>query len=175
MSSENISSSKSRYDQLLDKLCDLCTLATGVSMVTLTVIFGWLVYGRYILNSTPTWVEQVSLLLIMCIGFLGAAVGVHQHTHLGVTFFRDISPTPIRRSFELISYVTMLVFGWLMAINSYELVLFKWGNEIPLIGIPEGVRAIPITICCGLIFLFSIGHLIHFFTDAKNASSTVEK
>jgi len=143
-------------------------------MVTLTVIFGWLVYGRYILNSTPTWVEQVSLLLIMCIGFLGAAVGVHQHTHLGVTYFRDISSTPVRKFFQLTSYCTMLVFGWLMAVNSYELVLFKWGNAIPLIGIPEGVRAIPITICGGLIFLFSIGHLIHFFKAADSASSTVE-
>jgi len=175
MSSDNISRFKSLYDKLMDKLCDLCTLVTGVSLVTLTVIFGWLVYGRYILNSTPTWVEQLSLLLIMCIGFLGAAVGVHQHTHLGVLFFRDASPTPIRRLFELISYGTMLVFGWLMATNSYQLVLFKWGNEIPLIGIPEGVRAIPITICGALIFLFSIGHLIHFFTDAKNASPTAEK
>jgi len=92
-----------------------------------------------------------------------------------VLFFRDVSPTPIRRLFELVSYSTMLVFGALMAVNSYDLVLFKWGNEIPLIGIPEGVRAIPITICGGLIFLFSIGHLIHFFTDAKSASSTLEK
>ena len=37
----------------------------GIAMVTLIVIFGWLVFGRYVLNSTPTWVEQVSLLLII--------------------------------------------------------------------------------------------------------------
>jgi len=56
----------------------------GLSLVVMTVIFAWLVYGRYVLNDTPTWVEQVSLLLIMVISFLGASVGVHQHTHLSV-------------------------------------------------------------------------------------------
>ena len=51
----------------------------------------WLVYGRYVLNDTPTWVEQVSLLLVMVITFLGAAVGVHQHSHLSVVVFRNVS------------------------------------------------------------------------------------
>jgi len=40
----------------LDGIAAICRLLTGVSLVTLTVIFGWLVFGRYVLNATPTWV-----------------------------------------------------------------------------------------------------------------------
>ena len=174
MSSDNPAFNKSTYDKFLDKLADLCTLIAGVSLVVLTVIFGWLVYGRYVLNSTPTWVEQVSLLLIMCIGFLGAAVGVHRNTHLGVSLFREISPKPIRRAFEISSYIILLVFGAVMAINSYHLVVFKWGNDIPLLNIPEGVRAIPIMICGALMFLFSVGHIIHFFKGIEDTSSLTD-
>ena len=167
-------SDKSHFDRLLDFLCSICVLIAGVSLVVLTVIFGWLVFGRYVLNATPTWVEQVSLLLVMCIAFFGAAAGIHKNTHLGVSLFREISPRPIRRAFELTANIILMVFGTVMMINSYKLVLFKWGNDIPLINIPEGVRALPIMICGGLILLFSIGHLIHFFKGIEEHSSLTE-
>ena len=58
-----------------------------------------------------------------------------------------------------------------MMIYSYELVLFKWGTKIPLIHLPEGLRAVPIMICGGLILLFSIGHIVNYkvtMTNNKN-------
>jgi len=83
----------------------------GLSLVVMTVIFAWLVYGRYVLNDTPTWVEQVSLLLIMVISFLGASVGVHQHTHLSVVVFRNIVPSWLRTFFVIVTDVVMAIFG----------------------------------------------------------------
>ena len=158
-----------RYDQLLDLLCIISEWICGVALVVLTVIFGWLVYGRYVLNSTPTWVEQVSLLLIVLIGFLGASIGVRRKTHLGVSYFRDRSPRAIRRALELISYVIMGVFGAVMMVNSYALTVFKWGSDIPLLHLPEGLRAIPITLCGGLTLLYSIGHVIEWWKGVESA------
>ena len=60
------------FARLLDVLCHVSLVISGAAMVFLTVTFGWLVFGRYVLNSTPTWVEQVALLLVALIGFLGA-------------------------------------------------------------------------------------------------------
>jgi TRAP-type C4-dicarboxylate transport system permease small subunit len=82
---------KSAFDRLLDLFSHINTIITGIALVVMTAIFGWLVFGRYVLNATPTWVEQVSLLLIVYIGFLGASVGVHKKTHLGVSVFREIA------------------------------------------------------------------------------------
>ena len=86
------------FYRLLDALCQVSLVVSGTAMVTLTVIFGWLVFGRYVLNATPTWVEQVSLLLVALIGFLGASTGVHERSHLGVSFFR--APHICRRTFQ---------------------------------------------------------------------------
>lgn len=152
-----------RYQKFLDGLCAISEVICGVALVILTVIFGWLVFGRYVLNSTPTWVEQVSLLLIVLIGFLGASIGIRKSTHLGVSYFREISPKPVRRLFELISHTSLCIFGAVMMINSYELMLFKWGSDIPLINVPEGIRAIPIMLCGAFVLLYSIGHLFNFF------------
>ncbi len=174
MSDEKSSYDKSIFDKFLDGISDTCTVITSVALVFMTVIFGWLVFGRYVLNSTPTWVEQVSLLLVVLIGFLGAAIGIHKNTHLGVSFFRDISPRPLRRVFELISHLMLMVFGIVMMVNSYDLVLFKWTTLIPLIHLPEGLRAVPIMLCGAFTFLFSVGHLIHFFKGIEEGSDITE-
>ena len=165
---------RSKFDQVLDAICRISTMITGVALVVLTVIFGWLVFGRYVLNSTPTWVEQVSLLLVSLIGFLGASIGVHQKTHLRVSYFGDVSPRPLRRAFEFFSHVALTIFGAVMMVNSYKLAAFKWSTDIPLIHLPEGLRAIPIMLCGAFTMLYSIGHLIHFLQNTDGASSPSE-
>jgi len=155
---------KSSFDKLLDLFSHINTIITGVALVVMTAIFGWLVFGRYVLNSTPTWVEQVSLLLVVYIGFLGASVGVHKKTHLGVSVFREMSPRPIRRIFDFLIHTILSGFGMLMAVYGYKLTVFKWSAEIPLIRISEGWRSLPIIFSGVLILLYSIGHLIHFFS-----------
>lgn len=147
-------------DSGLDAIAWVCKLITGVALVVLTVIFGWLVFGRYVLNDTPTWVEQVSLLLVMLITFLGASVGIHEKSHLGVSYFREIVPVWMATGFSVVTDLALAGFGLVMAWYGHKLVLFKWGSQIPLIDLPEGLRAVPITICGGLVFLFSVGHLI---------------
>jgi TRAP-type C4-dicarboxylate transport system permease small subunit len=148
-----------QFDRILDGVAFVCKIITGVGLVVLTVIFGWLVYGRYVLNATPTWVEQVSFLLIMLITFIGAAVGIHENTHLGVNMFRMAMPTLLRRLLIALCHVVLGVFGAVMMWQSTVLAMFKWDAMIPLINVPEGLRAIPIAVCGGLIVLFSIGNL----------------
>ena len=162
------------FDRLLDGLSWICKILTGVGLVVLTVIFGWLVFGRYVLNATPTWVEQVSLLLVMLITFLGAAVGIHENTHLGVSYFREIASPLVRRCSVLLSHLSLACFGLVMMWNSYKLAVFKWGSLIPLIHVPEGLRAVPITICGGLIFLFSLGHLIKMARGIEERTSLTD-
>jgi TRAP-type C4-dicarboxylate transport system permease small subunit len=154
---------KSVYDRFLDQVSNVIMIASGASLVFMTAIFGWLVFGRYVLNSTPTWVEQVSLLLIIYFGFGGAAVGVHRKTHLGVSVFWEMSPEPLRRIFDFTSYSLLAVFGLVMTVYGYKLTVFKWSAEIPLIHISEGWRSLPIMLSGIFIFLSSIGHLIHLF------------
>ncbi len=167
MSTEKSVKSKSLFDGLLDVISSITTVITGIAMVVMTAIFGWLVFGRYVLNATPTWVEQYSLLLIVYIGFLGASVGVHQRTHLGVSVFREMSPRPVRRIFDFLTHGILAGFGILMTVYGYKLTVFKWGAEIPLIRVSEGWRSLPIILSGILFFLYSIGHLIRFFSKRR--------
>lgn len=151
---------KTGVDKALDAIATVCRVITGVALVVLTVIFGWLVYGRYVLNATPTWVEQVAFLLVMVIAFLGAAVGVHEHTHLSVSALRTAVSPRVRLVLVVITDLALAGFGALMLIYGWQLTVFKWGSQIPLIGLPEGLRSLPLAVGGALILLFSLGHLM---------------
>lgn len=163
-----------RMTSVLDGIALACRLLTGVALVVLTVIFGWLVFGRYVLNATPTWVEQAALLLVMLIAFLGAAVGVHENTHLSVSVLRSAVPPRVRLIFVVMTDLAMAGFGALMLWYGAQLTIFKWGSLIPLIQLPEGLRSLPLTIGGGLILLFSIGHLIRLFSGHDDRSDSIE-
>ncbi|WP_420861235.1 TRAP transporter small permease [Algirhabdus cladophorae] len=162
-------------DKFFDLLTKICILLAGIALVVMTVIFAWLVFGRYVLNDTPTWVEQVSLLLVMVIAFLGAASGVHQHTHLSVVIFRNIVPNSIRTVFVIISDILMAGFGGMMFWYGMELTQFKWNTLIPLIQVSEGLRSLPLTISGLLVFLFSIGHLIRLFLGRDERQDNIDQ
>ncbi|MBV2361550.1 TRAP transporter small permease [Thalassococcus sp. CAU 1522] len=161
-------------DTALDRIAGLCKLITGVSMVVLTAIFGWLVFGRYVLNATPTWVEQAALLLVMVIAFLGAAVGVHEHTHLSVSALRSAVPDRLRKVFVIVTDLAMAGFGALMLIYGARLTVFKWDSQIPLIQLPEGLRSLPLTVGGGLILVFSLAHLVRLALGRDLRSDTIQ-
>ena len=45
-------------ERALDGLSFLCMLAASIAIVVLIATFGWLVFGRYVLNVTPTWLNS---------------------------------------------------------------------------------------------------------------------
>ncbi len=155
------------WERGLDGLARVMTAVASVMIVVLIVIFGWLVYGRYILNATPTWVEQVALLLVVWITFLGAAVGVRRKTHLAVDFIRDAAPAPVRRFGLVLCALALLFFGVMLAWQGYVMFERTARREIPLLGVSEGWRAVPVIIGGAMIALFAIDDAMRqlFFKD----------
>lgn len=146
-----------------------------VSLVVLTIIFGWLVFGRKVRNATPTWAEQMALLLVMAIAFLGAAVSVHDHSHFAVTAFRTSLRQWLRTVFLVATDLLLAGFGPLMMIYGARLTIFKWGAEIPLIEILEGLRSLQRTIGGTLVLLFSSGHLTRLVQRRDRRRDSIEE
>lgn len=125
-------------------------------MVILVLSFSWLVYGRYILNDTPTWVEQLAMLLVTTITFLSAAVGIHERSHLSVDIISHFLSPANKIIVAIVTDTIMLLFGAVMAWYAYELIEFSMFRQIPLLGVSESVRYVPVMASGCLIVLFSI-------------------
>ncbi|RFC61811.1 TRAP transporter small permease [Fulvimarina endophytica] len=143
----------------LDGLASVLMAVSGTMMVALIAIFGWLVFGRYVLNDTPTWVEQASLVLIVWITFLGSSVGVWRSSHLSIDFVREAMPVGPREALRILTDVGLVVFGGFMAWYGGVLALNTSRRTIAMLGISEGWRALPLSICGALIVLFAAARL----------------
>lgn len=146
--------------RFLDGAANLCILVAGIMLVFVIAIFGWLVFGRYVLNNTPTWVEQASLVLIIYITCLGAAAGVRYQSHLNIDFLRESAPGALRTLMFIVSDLFIVVFGGFMAFQGWRLVTTNLGRAIPMIGLSESWRAAPLVICGVLIALFAGANIL---------------
>lgn len=161
-------------DSFFRAIVVLCRIITGVALVAMTLLLGYQVFGRYVLNNTPTWVDPLSLLLVMLIAFLGAGIGVYENTHLSVVVLRKMVSTKIRSVLVVVTDVLMAAFGGLMLWYGGQLTLFKWNSLIPLIQWPEGLRSLPLTICGGMILVFSLGHLVRHLIGRDTRTDSIE-
>lgn len=153
----------SRLTNLIDDLgggiAGLLNLIGGLALVALIPSFSWLVFGRYVLNETPTWVEQVSLILIVLITFPVAAAGMRDNSHLSVSFFRDALPPKIAAMLAALSYAGMAWFGYWMLIGGLDLAAFNWAKMMPIIHISDGWRSVPMAVCGAGIMFYSVVHI----------------
>lgn len=157
---------------MLNALSRICTVLSSFALVLLVVIFGWLVFGRYVLNVTPTWVEQLSLLLVGYITFVGGAAGVHEQSHLGVTLFREMLGEPYTDIVAAFADFILAVFGLVMLVACIELMEFGWSTKLAMLNIPESFRTLPAAFCGGLTFLFAMSHGLTRIARVYHAMTT---
>lgn len=160
--------------KLLDFLSLICVFLASCGLVVLIATFGWLVFGRYILNETPTWVEQLALVVICYIAFLGAAAGIHENSHLGVSLFRDLLKGRLNWLVRLLSDLVLAIFGAVMFVAGLELFEFGWNTLLPMLNVPESVRTLSCVLCGGLMTLFSSARIFFQIVDAFEKQPELE-
>jgi TRAP-type C4-dicarboxylate transport system permease small subunit len=131
-----------------------------VGLLAIVVSVQWQVFGRYVLNDTPTWVERGATLATLCIALPVAAVGVRERFHLSVLGFRESLPMHVQRWIAVGCDTLVGLFGFAMMVYSRELVDMVWNFRIPLLSISQGWTYVPLMVCGGLITLFAIEQVL---------------
>ncbi|WP_291299264.1 TRAP transporter small permease [Elioraea sp.] len=145
---------------LLNLLSRLVIIAAGIALVSLMVMTGWMVFGRYVLNDTPTWVERAALLTILFVSLPVAAVGVRERFHMAVEIVVAALPDRLREAVAIAVDLLMLGFGLIMLTWGDTLASMMWSFNIPLLGLPQGMQFVPLMICGALTAAFSAEHLL---------------
>ncbi|MEG0920696.1 MAG: TRAP transporter small permease [Comamonas sp.] len=148
------------YTKICGTLARLCMWLGVVGLMCLLAAVSWQVFGRYVLNNTPTWAESLSLLLVLYVTMFGVAVGVRNAGHIGLESLLVLAPDWLRIKMEYLIHVLVIVFGAAMAYSCASLAESVWDYRLPTLGISEGWKYIPAVICGSLIVLFSIEHII---------------
>src|SRR5678815_3780347 len=99
------------------RLARYCAYLAVAGLVTIVALVAWQVFGRYVLNSSPTWTENLALVLILYVTLLGAAVGVRDAGHIGMESLLILAPDGLRLRLEMVIHALVGTFGVIMAWN----------------------------------------------------------
>ena len=125
------------------------------------------VFGRYALNSSPTWTESVALILVLYVTLVAAAVGVRDAGHIGMESILALAPARWRERLEFVIHALVLLFGAAMAYNGYVLGESVASYRIPNLDWSEAVRYAPLVLSGALIVLFSAEHMLALAAGAE--------
>ena len=143
---------------------------SALGLVGMTLIIGWQVFARYVLNSAPAWTEQAALLLMLWFILFAAAAGVRERFHIKLSLLQDSLSGAPRRWLLIICDLIVLIFGAFMVWNGAELVIATWHHTIPTLGIPRGTAYLPIVGSGALIVFFAAEHVLAAITRKKVVS-----
>ena len=141
-------------------LAKFLLIVAVVGLMTIVACVAYQVFGRYVMNDTPTWAEALALVLVIWVTMFGAAVGVRDAGHIGMESLLVLVPERIRVKLELLIHALVAIFGAMMAYNGALLAISVMGYKIPTLGLPEGINHVPVAIAGALILLFSIEHIV---------------
>jgi TRAP-type C4-dicarboxylate transport system permease small subunit len=129
-------------------------------LLVIVAIVAFQVFGRYVMNDSPTWAENLALLLILYVTLIGAAVGVRDAGHIGLESFLILLPDGPRNKLEIVIHVLVAIFGGFMVYNGWVLGMSVAPYKLSNLNLSEGVRYVPLVVSGTLIILFSIEHII---------------
>ena len=142
---------------------------SAVCLVAMTAAITWQVFGRFVLNSSPSWTEPVSLLLMLYFILLAAAVGVRERFHLGLDLLRYAVSPRVNKILDAVNFAIVGAFGVAMVWFGGQLMIGTWGTPVPVLGTPEGLNHLPMVLAGILITLFSLEHLLVLFGFGSDA------
>ncbi|MEM7586518.1 MAG: TRAP transporter small permease subunit [Acidobacteriota bacterium] len=128
-------------------------LAALVALATLETV-AWALFEV----SWPQ-TSEISGLLLVWFGFLGAAYGIHGRVHLGVEIVIRRLPRPWRDGVLRLASALVALFGVLVAFYGAALTS-RVGNTLPATGLSAAVQYFPAVVAGALMAVFALEEVL---------------
>ena len=100
------------------KLFDGIAIGIFVLMV-LTVLFQ--IASRFVFKISAPWTEELNRLLFLYVGFMGTAIATREKEHIVVDMVLVRLPKSLRKVFDLIIQIIMIVFFYIMLVGAVKM------------------------------------------------------
>ena len=132
----------------------------SIGMIAMTAMVALQVFSRYVLNSSPSWTEAASIMVMSWFIFLGAAVGVRENFHMGFDVLVHFLPAGATPWMRAVSDLAILTFAAGMVYYGLQLTIDTWTAIIPVLHLPGGFTYMPIVAGGVLMALFALERLV---------------
>jgi TRAP-type C4-dicarboxylate transport system permease small subunit len=144
---------------LMTRISDWLVRLAALGLVAMAGIVVWQVFGRFVLDSSPSWTEQAALILMIWYVMFAAAAGVHEGFHIRIALLEErlgVRAAPVRR----ITAMIVLGLGLVLLIYGAQLIWLVRGNVVPSLGISRAVAYAPMPVAGLLMALFALPQVL---------------
>ena len=117
----------------IDRAVEMLTATIFAMMVT---IGAWQVFSRFVLNSTPSWSEEVQIFGHIWLVFLAIPIAYRRGAHITVEAIRRIMPFWMGKALDLTIEFLWIGFAVATAYYSYRVSLVTGNSVSPGLEIP---------------------------------------
>jgi TRAP-type transport system small permease protein len=153
-----------RVIRCLDRLERIVTIVTAAILGLLTLVVGWEVFARYVLQSGQFWAEEFCLVAMMWAALLGAAACLWTDSHVRVTFTLSFFPVKLRRWILACMDMIILWFAFIFLKESLLLIQRTMGGQMSALKIPIGATYFVLPLSALLMILFIVVRGIRRFS-----------
>ncbi len=123
------------------------------------------VFARYLLNTSVSWISDVSVTLMMWVGLLGAAGCIWTNAHMRLNLVLEKLPKALRPWVLIMIDLLLGAFSAVIFAMGIELVTQTMGGFMPTLPIPLGVTYLVLPFSACLMMLFSVMNAIRRIGD----------
>ena len=133
-------------------------LSMGMLMA-MVVIICYQVVMRFVFNDSPSWTEEVAILLMIWFGILSIPIGVKLNLHIGIEYLFNQFPPAGQYVISRLIYLLIVGFGLVMIVYGLELVEFMTMSTLPATKLPSAVEyaVIPVS---GVLLIYNAMELL---------------
>ncbi len=128
--------------RLVKSILKVLEVALIFMMSALVLVVLWGVFGRFILNASPRWTEEVATYLLVWLCLLGAVVAFARNEHLGVDLLISRFDLANRRLCELVVQCLVILFCAIVLIYGGSILVTETlgsGQVTPAMGVKMGL------------------------------------
>jgi TRAP-type C4-dicarboxylate transport system permease small subunit len=160
----------------MDFLVRVVAVIVTLMLIIMMAALMWQVFTRFVIKTPSIWTEEIARYSFMYMTLLGAALGVKNSEHFGLTLLSEKFKGKLKivymrfivNGIIMICSIVMLVYGMQFTI-SYGLIRVS-----PTFLIPMAWVFVAIPISAALMFIFSLYNIIHGSNEDMKTSEGSE-
>ena len=143
-------------DKIFHGFYTLVMTLCKVLLIAQVLIVSVVVFGRFVLNKTPSWGEEGALLCMVWFCLLSATLSIKDDSHLKITVIDMILPEKAVRVLARINNLLVFAFAIFMIDAGIQLTKLTMLNVMPGLGIQSSwlFVSIPVTGAALIVALF---------------------
>lgn len=122
-------------DRLLDSVYQLIEVICKLLLIAMVFVISYTVFGRFVLNRTPTWGEELSIFFMVWLAVLGSSLAVRNARHIRMTVVDYFLPGKVSVWLHRLSYLLVFGVGVVFLVAGVELYRLFTGSILGALGI----------------------------------------